>query len=188
MGSARATPGSSRLRRPGKLQFPARRNAPSCPGGVLLCSGVVYSISMRRRQVTPEQVLAVMCPKCLREPNEPCVYVHQAIDPRWTYTESAKVAMARFGTPTKVPHPERSTAAYRAFFFSRVARQPMKPARIAMRDFEIDEYLALRAWFGANGSIFQSLQSAPCDQSRNSGPSASTLTATTSSWPLLLRS
>jgi hypothetical protein len=114
-------------------------------------------------RVSPEEALTVKCPKCLKPVGDPCVYVpprlHMNYDRSLTYLDALK----RSGTPTKVPHLERNSAARdkrKTNYVRRPGRAGIRPRpeRLyilqAQRQAELDDYLALRNWLKQHADLF----------------------------------
>lgn len=98
--------------------------------------------------------LSVRCPMCGQDPGDPCVYISA---PRGrVLTAKGRALLERLGTPTKVPHNERRNAYTQKGLREarRFLPQPPHVAWPALRQFDLDEYYAMRNWLRRNGSIF----------------------------------
>jgi hypothetical protein len=121
-------------------------------------------------RVSEPEALTVKCPKCHREPGEPCVYVDRSLTLKNPRTLEAAKRQELAGTPTKRPHAERGDAArkLRTYESPRPGRRSIRPEpeilkiQQAHRAWDLAEFQQLQSWLRQYGSIFKEEQwSAP---------------------------
>lgn len=122
----------------------------------------------------PERVEAVnteKCPKCGAEPMVMCVYVQVPMPRGYSQGGQAAARYDRSGTPTKVPHIERTEAlraskrrerqrGYREYHKAQARvqaavrpGQELRKAVHAMRQWDLAEHERLGAWIREHGHI-----------------------------------
>lgn len=109
-----------------------------------------------RGAVVPKDVpaLTVKCPKCQSEAGVMCVYMPVAVYPG---SRSSAERASREGTPTKRVHAERQNVLtqrrLKRLDAARIAPLQTPAAVQAIRDFDMREHEAMRAWLRENGRL-----------------------------------
>ena len=125
--------------------------------------------------MSADEAYAVACPDCRQAKGQRCVYLWpKNVNPDFIHYASAatQARAALTGTPTKRPHNGRlvriadlrTRRARREIAKAQAEANPAaSPARMAAaraeREFERREYVQLRIWFAAHGSIFTEIHS-----------------------------